>query len=136
MLSDKREKTFTMPQNMTDILTLLAAGESESRRMGNIKRAHFPTPGAFLKKHEVAGEVTGEVTGEVMRLLNVCDGEKSRKELQGLLGLQHEDHFRKAYLLPALAAELLEMTRPTTPKSRMQRYRLTEKGGRYMASKG
>jgi len=80
-------------------------------------------------------KVTGEVTGEVMRLLNVCEGEKSRKELQGLLGLQHEDHFRKAYLLPALAAELLEMTRPTTPKSRMQRYRLTEKGRRYMASK-
>ncbi len=98
-----------MPQNMTDILTLLTAGESESRRMGKIKRAHLPTPGAFLKKHEV----TGEVTGEVMRLLNVCDREKSRKELQGLLGLQHEDHFRKAYLLPALAAGLLEMTRPT-----------------------
>jgi ATP-dependent DNA helicase RecG len=80
-------------------------------------------------------ELTGEVTGEVMRLLNVCDGEKSRKELQGLLGLQHEDHFRKAYLLPAIAAGLLEMTRPATPKSRMQRYRLTEKGWRYTASK-
>lgn len=117
-----------MPQNMTDILTLLTAGESESRRMGKIKRAHLPTPGTFLKKHEV--------TGEVMRLLNVCDGEKSRKELQGLLGLQHEDHFRKAYLLPALAAGLLEMTRPTTPKSRMQRYRLTEKGRRIWHPKG
>ena len=90
---------------------------------------------SFVKELELTGEVTGEVTGEIIRLLNVCDGEKSRKELQELLSLQHEDHFRKAYLLPALAAGLLEMTRPTTPKSRMQRYRRTEKGRRYMASK-
>jgi ATP-dependent DNA helicase RecG len=69
---------------------------------------------------ETEHEVTGEVTGEVMRLLKVCDGEKSRKELQESLGLQHEDHFRKAYLLPALAVGVLEMTRPATPKSRMQ----------------
>jgi len=75
---------------------------------------------------------TGEVTGEVMRLLRVCIGEKSRKELQELLTLKHEDHFRQSYLLPALESDLLEMTRPDTPKSRLQRYRLTEKGKRYL----
>jgi hypothetical protein len=38
--------------------------------------------------------------------------------------------YRKAYLLPALAAGYLEMTLPGQPKSRLQRYRLTETGRR------
>ena len=69
-----------------------------------------------------------EVTGEVMRLLKVCDGEKSRSELQHALGLNHQEHFRAAYLSPALELGMLEMTRPKTPKSRLQRYRRTQKG--------
>lgn len=69
-----------------------------------------------------------EVTGEAMRLLKVCDGEKSRSELQHALGLKHEEHFRAAYLSPALELGVLEMTRPKTPKSRLQRYRRTQKG--------
>lgn len=73
-------------------------------------------------------EVTGEVTGEVARLIGVMTGELSRQELQRALGLKHEDHFREAYLKPALA--LVEMTRPDKPKSRLQRYRLTEMGRR------
>ena len=51
-----------------------------------------------------------------------------RKELQAALGLRHEDHFREAYLVPALSAGLLEMTVPTAPKSRLQKYRLTQRG--------
>ena len=77
---------------------------------------------------EVTGVVTGVVAGEVVRLLKVCEGEKSRKELQDLLDLKHEDHFRNAYLVPALEQGLVEMCRPETPKSRLQRYRLTAKG--------
>ena len=79
---------------------------------------------------EVAGEVTGEVTGEVAKLLGVMTGELSRQEIQRALGLKHEDHFREAYLKPALALGLVEMTRPDKPKSRLQRYRLTETGRR------
>ena len=51
-----------------------------------------------------------------------------RTEMQGALGLKHEDHFRDAYLLPALTAKLVEMTVPDKPNSRLQKYRLTEKG--------
>ena len=55
---------------------------------------------------QVAGEVTEEVTGEV-RLLRVMSGEMTRQRLQEALGLKHEDHFRKAYLIPALRAGLI-----------------------------
>jgi len=74
------------------------------------------------------GEVTGEVAGEVIRLLKIMKGAMPRVEMQQALGLKHEEHFRKAYLLPALQAEVLEMTIPDKPKSRLQRYRLTAKG--------
>lgn len=81
---------------------------------------------SFIKQQ---GELASAVsTGEVKRLLQVCDGERSRSELQQALGLKHEEHFRAAYLLPSLELGVLEMTRPKTPKSRLQRYRRTPKG--------
>jgi ATP-dependent DNA helicase RecG len=76
---------------------------------------------------EVAGEVTGEVTGEVA-LLTALKGELDRRALQAALGLKHEEHFRKAYLLPALQAGLIEMTLPGKPRSSKQRYRITPRG--------
>jgi hypothetical protein len=39
-------------------------------------------------------------------------GEVTRQELQEALGLGNRDHFRKAYLLPALEAGLVEVTVP------------------------
>lgn len=76
----------------------------------------------------VTGEVTGQVTGEVARLLPVMTGEMKRSEIQAALGLTGEDNFRKLYLRPALDAGLIEMTIPDKPNSRLQKYRLTEKG--------
>ena len=46
------------------------------------------------------------VAGEV-RLLRVMSGEMTRQCLQEALGLKHEDHFRKAYLIPALRSGLI-----------------------------
>ena len=77
---------------------------------------------------KVTGQVTGEVTGEVLRLLMVMAGEMKRSEIQGALGLKHEDHFRDAYLQPALTAKVIEMTQPDKPRSSKQRYRLTSSG--------
>jgi ATP-dependent DNA helicase RecG len=77
---------------------------------------------------EITTEVTMEVTMEVKRLLNAMKGDHSRKELQEILRLKNAEHFRKAYLLPAINAGLVEMTLPDKPKSRLQRYRLTENG--------
>ena len=77
---------------------------------------------------EVTPEVTPEVTMEVKRLLNAIIGEQSRKELQEMLKLKNAEHFRKAYLLPAIKAGVEEMTLPDKPKSRLQKYRLAQNG--------
>lgn len=77
-------------------------------------------------------EVTQEVTPEV-RLLSVLTSEMTRQQLKEALGLKDDEHFRKAYLLLALEAGLIEMTIPDKPRSSKQKYRLTEKGRHVMA---
>ncbi len=77
---------------------------------------------------QVAGQVTGQVAGQVIDLMKVCEKEQSKKELMNKLGLLGRDNFEKLYLKPAIKNEFLEMTIPEKPKSRMQKYRLTEKG--------
>jgi len=76
----------------------------------------------------VTGEVTEEVAGEVLRLLAALQGEMKRSELQKELDLKHEEHFRQAYLVPAIEAGVIEMTIPDKPKSSKQKYRVTKKG--------
>ena len=51
-----------------------------------------------------------------------------RTELQAAMGLSDRKHFRTEYLDPALRAGLIERTIPDKPKSRLQKYRLTERG--------
>ena len=110
MKSDFPERTFQFAQRVFDVsehwLTTV-----------------FPRPTA-----QVAGVATGEVTGEVGRLLAIVEGELKRTEIQERLGLRHEDHFREAYLVPALDLDLIEMTIPDKPRSSKQKYRLTAKG--------
>ncbi len=69
-----------------------------------------------------------QVTPQVERLLACMRGEMSREALQLALELDDRKSFRARYLQPALAAGLIEMTIPDKPSSRVQRYRLTEKG--------
>ena len=82
----------------------------------------------------VQAEVTPEVTPEVMRLLSVIDGEMRRAEIQAKLGLADEKHFREQYQQPAVAHGFIEMTIPDRPRSRLQKYRLTDKGRAVLGS--
>ena len=75
-----------------------------------------------------APEVTPEVTPEVLRMFSVLEGDLSRQDLQNLLDLKDREHFRQAYLQPALRECLVEMTLSDRPRSSKQRYRLTGKG--------
>jgi Fic family protein len=73
-----------------------------------------------------------EVTPQVKRLLRVLRGEMGRTALMGALGLKDAKHFRQRYLEPALKSGLLEMTQPQSPRSPTQKYRLTERGRRFV----
>jgi len=65
---------------------------------------------------------------QVKGLLKALKGEMNRDELQVAFGLQDRKSFSERYLKPALNAELIEMTIPEKPNSRLQKYRLTGRG--------
>jgi Fic family protein len=71
---------------------------------------------------------TPQDTPQVEELLAVLKGEMTREQLQGLLGLSDRKSFRERYLHPALQAGLIEMTLPDKPNSRLQKYRLIDRG--------
>ncbi len=73
-------------------------------------------------------QVNPQVTPQVEELLAVLQGEMTREQLQGLLELSDRKSFRERYLLPALEAGLIEMTLPDKPNSRLQKYRLIDRG--------
>ena len=80
-----------------------------------------------------APQVTPQVTPQVGDLLLALRAEMSREALQSTLGLHDRKSFRERYLSPALADGLIEMTIPDKPNSRLQKYRLTDKGREWLA---
>lgn len=73
-------------------------------------------------------QVDHQVSPQVAAMLKALKGEMTREQLQTSLGLSDRKSFRQRYLLPALEAGWLEMTRPDKPQSRLQKYRLSAAG--------
>ena len=71
---------------------------------------------------------TMQVTMQVKQLIIIFEGDEEREVLQKKLSIKNRDYFRKAYIKQALFYELIEMTIPEKPNSRLQKYRLTPKG--------
>ena len=70
-------------------------------------------------------QVTDQATDQVARLLQALPSGAALKssELMQRLGLSHRPTFTQNYLKPALAAGLIEMTDPASPRSPAQQYR-------------
>jgi ATP-dependent DNA helicase RecG len=60
----------------------------------------------------------------------------TRRELQEKIGLKDAEHFRKHYLVSVLNGGFVEMTIPDKPRSRLQRYRLTQLGQQVLTMLG
>jgi hypothetical protein len=69
---------------------------------------------------------TPQDTPQVKQLLSIIIGEMTREELQSSLGIKDREYFRTAYLKPALDLGLIEMTIPSKPNSKHQKYRKTK----------
>jgi len=83
---------------------------------------------ALSETQDVIKENPNSVPWEVIRLLNVLEGEMSRSELQDILKLKDAEHFRSAYLRPAIEQKIIKMTKPEKPSSSKQKYCLTKLG--------
>lgn len=61
-----------------------------------------------------------------------CMEPRSAKEIMRNIGLKHWKTFQEKYLNPLIDADFLERTIPDKPQSRLQKYRLTNKGRHIM----
>ncbi|MDQ7732647.1 ATP-binding protein [Halomonas sp. SpR1] len=91
-----------------------------------------------LPVHEgflVGKEAVDDVTPGILRLLESFEGEAGRADLMAALRLQAEKHFREHYQQIAIKQGLIEMTISDKPRSRLQKYQLTDLGKRVLATK-
>lgn len=73
---------------------------------------------------------------EKLALLLQLHGELAPSELQDLLGLKHRPTFRVNYLHPAMEQGVIVRTIPDKPNSRLQKYKLSEKGRKLVEGMG
>lgn len=74
--------------------------------------------------NETSDQVGDQVSDQVKTLLDALGRDTlTAVEIMVKLGLRHRATFRKNYLNPALAAQLIERTVPDKPRSRSQKYR-------------
>jgi len=65
---------------------------------------------------------------EQVKTIQECEHEKTAFELMDAVGRNNRSKFQETVLKPLIHAELIEMTIPEKPRSRNQKYRLTQKG--------
>ena len=82
-----------------------------------------------------ATQVTMQVAEQVAKVLRAAIEPAAREQLQKAMGLQNREHFRQTYLEPLVTGGWLDRTVPAKPTSRLQKYRLTEKGRAWVAAK-
>jgi len=76
-----------------------------------------------------------ELNENELRLLELCSEAKPIAELMAALGWKNRTKFRNRYVSPLINQELLGMTIPDKPKSRLQKYRTSQLGKDLIGSK-
>jgi hypothetical protein len=84
---------------------------------------------------DLTGQATGQAVGQAaLEILSFFDKPKIGKEIQDAIGLRHRETFLDNYLTPLLENDVLERTIPDKPTSPLQKYRLTEKGRKWLTA--
>ena len=100
--------------------------------LGVIREALMPD-----STEQATEQVTEQASEQVLNLLaRMGEGDYSAKALMAIMGLSHRPTFLYDYLHPAVVGGWLELTRPETPKSPKQGYRLTRSGRRLLLELG
>ena len=119
---------FESDKDPTSFLVRLPAHEKVGQEASRQGTSQVTVQVTVQDTDQDTDQDTVQVTDQVEQLVTVLSGEMGRAQLQAVLGLAHRRHFTTAYLKPALAAGLIEMTLPDKPTSRHQRYRRTAAG--------
>ena len=122
ILRSYSRSVFNLSENFLEVVFPFEEEYLKSLRRADTETTDQVTP-------EVTPEVTDQVTDQVKRLIIAFEKEaESTKEIMKELSLHHNNTFRENYLYPAVNLGFVEMTIPDKPNSRLQKYRLTQKG--------
>jgi ATP-dependent DNA helicase RecG len=100
----------------------------------NFLRMSFPIDESFIlettEHHtlQVTPHDTLQVTPQVKKLISILLKEMSRDEIQNSLKLSDRKNYMNNYQNPALKLGFIQMTIPDKPRSKNQKYRLTDLG--------
>ena len=95
---------------------------------GGFRVTSYKSMDSVEKATQVTTQVTTQVDENIFKLLQACKEPATLTELMHRMGLRSRNHFRLAILGAAIKNNLIELTIPDKPRSRMQRYRLTARG--------
>lgn len=105
------------------------------RMAGQVTGQVGAQPELTRRTGQVTGQVAGQVDPWVWRALLACEAKPLKSaEIQTATGLRHREAFQRNYLDYLLSEGWIERTLPDKPKSRLQKYRLTEKGRAILAA--
>jgi ATP-dependent DNA helicase RecG len=87
----------------------------------------------FLKEPEVTQQVARHVGRQVNRhvavqVIGYCMVPRKASEIRALIGLKDRESFQNNYLRPLIDEQLITLTIPDKPQSRLQQYVITDKG--------
>ena len=82
----------------------------------------------YIREQLVTKLVTKSVTKLVTKLIDFLEEEKTREQIFSFLGIGNQTKNFNTNIKPLIDNGLLELTIPFKPNSRLQKYRLTEKG--------
>ncbi len=82
------------------------------------------------KLNKLVKRELGEKTVEILAVL--IEGEFSRKEILGSVGLSNQTKNKQKYIVPLTGFGFIEFTIPENPNDRNQKYKLTVSGRRFI----
>ena len=96
---------------------------------GDMFMVTVPLVAAEHADPEITAPVTAPVSKYVRRLLDLLESDKAfgSADILQSFQLKSRRRLRETYIHPALKDDLIEMTVPDKPTSRLQKYRLTDK---------
>ncbi|MFH0882489.1 MAG: ATP-binding protein, partial [bacterium] len=101
-------------------------------------RAQLVAKGAAGTSRSESGDQVGTKSGlsqDQVEVLRLCRQEQSLVAMMNVVGRQNRTKFRDGLVKPLIEAELLELTIPDKPRSRLQKYRLTENGRQVLSER-
>jgi hypothetical protein len=94
-----------------------------------------PQPASGPAQGEAGGQTAPPVSPHLLEFLRLLDqsGPLGNADILKHMGLKGRSNLRERVINPALAAGLIEPTIPGKPNSRLQQYRLTDKGKEFLS---